>query len=322
MRKFPLIAIACAVTSLYGHSYYCPCNDIVLFADYAYLTRSGIRDFPLVKNTTVLNDPKTVLDTEDMVDAMGSESAIKGGFIWDHDMCSSLELFYTYIHPWHSKQTLSNQGLLSYPFKDFATVLDGFVDAETVVARYRSWMQNAELNYWIHVTPQYVNYFSFSWDLGLRFISLEEHFSLEFIRPIAEARYSVKTDNYLYGAQVGAVLEINPNSCWTWSFMAKTAAFANKVKGKISITDPLDEDAPPDQSKSKLFSTGLVEGYAQLAYHISSFLSLHVGYQGFLLFGLALAPEQRALSSSSSATLRGTGDVTIHGFYSGVSIRF
>ncbi|MBS0628964.1 MAG: hypothetical protein JSS30_01920 [Verrucomicrobia bacterium] len=322
MRKIPFIAIACAASSLYGHDYYCPSNDIVLFADYAYLTRGEIRDFPLVKNTRVLTDAKTLLDTEDLVEAMGSESALKVGILWDHNLCNSFELFYTYVRPWHSKKTLNNAGLLSYAFKDFRTILNGFFGADTVVAKYSSQLQNGEFNYWIHVTPQYVDYFSFSLDLGLRYISLQEHFSLRFLFPAAESHYAVKTNNHLYGAQLGAVLEINPTDCWTWSFMVKTAAFANKANDHIQITDPFDVNAPPNKSKHKLVSTGLVEGYVQLAYHASSFLSLHVGYDGFLLFGLALAPEQRALNNSLTTTLRANGQIVVHGFYTGLSIRF
>lgn len=322
MRKIPLIAFACAAASLYGQCNYCPCNDLVLFGEYTYLTRNEIRDFPLVKNTRVINKPKKVLDTEDMVEAMGSESGVKAGILWDRNACSSLELFYTYVSPWHSKKVLNNPGVLSYPFKDFATVLDGFFDADTVVSKYRSWLQNAELNYWIHVTPQYVDYFSFSWDLGLRYISLREHFSLRFIQFLGEAHYAIKTHNHLYGVQLGALLDINPTSCFTWSFMVKTAAFANKAHDRVLITDPFDDNAPPNKTKSKMISSGLIEGYTQLAYHVSDFFSLQVGYQGFLLFGVALAPEQRALSTRRSTNLKGEGQIVINGFYVGGNIRF
>lgn len=322
MRKIPLIAFACAAASLYGHEYYCPSNDIVLFADYANLTRSSIRDFPLVKNTTIVTKPKTVLDTEDMVDAMGNESALKVGILWDHNAFDSIELFYTYVRPWHSKKTFNNPGVLSYAFKDFATVLNGFFDANTVVAKYSSSLQNGELNYWIHVTPQYVDYFSFSWDMGLRYISLQEHFSLRFIQPTAEAHYAVKTNNHLYGVQLGAVLEINPTDYWTWTFLVKTAAFANKANDHVLITDPTDANAPPNKSKHKLVPTGLVEGYLQLAFHPFSFLSFHVGYDGFLLFGVALAPEQRALSTSRSIGLRANGQIIVNGFYTGLTLRY
>lgn len=321
MRKIPYIALALTATTLYGQDYSCTGCDLIFQAEYAYLHRGGIRDFPLVKDTTTLISESKVLDTEELVDNFGCQSAIRGGILYNASICSTLELLYTYIMPWHTKKTITNPaGVLSYPFKDFAPVA-GFVNAHRVIAKYQSWLQNGEFNYWIHWTPQYINYFSFSWDMGLRYIQLEEHFSLRFFKS-QQARYAIKTGNNLYGIQLGAMLEINPTDYWTWSFQLKGAAFVNQAHNHVMVFDPSDPNAPPGYSKHKLDSTGLIEGYAQLAYHMSSFMSLHIGYQGFLLFGLALAPEQRALTSRRIKTIKTTGQIVINGVYAGVSLRF
>lgn len=321
MRKISLIALSLSATALHGHYCYCPSNDIVFFAEYAYLTRAEIRDFPLVERVFSPTHRQKILDTEDVVESLGSQSAIKAGILLNRNACSSLEAFYTFVLPWHTKKKVSNQGVLSYPFKNFDPLV-GFIDANEVIVKYRSWLQNGELNYWIHVTPQFVNYFSFSWDMGLRYIWLQERFSLRYIKFDSASHYTVKTGNHLYGVQLGAMLEINPTDYWTWTFLGKAAAFANRAHAHVRITDPVDANLPPSYSKSRLASTGLVEGYAQLAYHLSPFTSLYVGYQGFLLYGVALAPEQRALSTRRITNFRTSGDIVIHGFYLGANLRF
>lgn len=329
MRKISLFALALATAQLHGHNYSCPTSDLVFKAEYAYLNRGEIRDLPLVKKRTIPTDGfisllgggETIFDTEDLLESLDSQSAIRGSVIYKPSICSSLELLYTYVLPWNTKKTITHPGLLSYPFKDFMP-LRGFINADQVVSKYRSRLQNGEFNYWIHVTPQYVNYFSFSWDLGLRYIFLRERFSIEFIKPNSVARYSANTKNELYGIQLGGMFEINLTSCWTWSFMLKGAAFANQVKNDVSVIDPTDANVPPSFSKSKLTSTGLIEAYGQLAYNIYSFFSVHAGYQGYLLFGLALAPEQRGLSSNRITCLKSSGQIVIHGLYAGASLRF
>jgi hypothetical protein len=321
MRKISLIALSLSAASLHAHYCYCPSNDIVFFADYAYLNRSGIREFRLVENTRNPRDPFKVLDTEDVVESFGDQSAIKGGILWDRNIDRSLEIFYTYVLPWNTTKKIRDVGVLSYPFREITPLL-GFINADEVIIKYRSWLQNGELNYWIHVTPQYVNYFSFSWDMGLRYINLTEHFSLRFIHPGGNARYAVKTGNNLYGVQLGAMLEINPTDYWTWTFMVKTAAFVNQAHAHLNVADPFDANAPFSYSRKRLASTGLLEGYTQLAFHVSSFVSLHVGYQGFTLFGLALAPEQRALSKRRMTNFRTSGQIVINGFYVGANLRF
>jgi len=321
MRKISLIALSLSAASLQGHYCYCPSNDIVFFADYAYLNRGEIRDFRLVENTRNPRDPFKVLDTEDVVESLGDQSAIKAGILWDRNIERSLEIFYTYVIPWSTTKKVRDAGVLSYPFREIQPLL-GFINADQVIIKYRTQLQNGELNYWIHVTPQYVNYFSFSWDMGLRYINLQEHFSLRFIKPATEARYAVKTGNNLYGVQLGAVLEVNPTDYWTWSFMVKTAAFVNQAHTHVNVTDPSDANVPPSYSRHRLASTGLLEGYTQLAYHMSDFVSLNVGYQGFILFGLALAPEQRALSKRRMTNFRTSGQIVINGFYVGANLRF
>ena len=112
------LGISLSAASLHAQSCYCPSNDIVFFADYAYLTRSGIRDFRLVENTTNPNDPFKIIDTEDVVESMGDESAIKAGILWDRNIDRSLEVFYTYVLPWHTTKKIKDVGVLSYPLEE------------------------------------------------------------------------------------------------------------------------------------------------------------------------------------------------------------
>lgn len=320
MRKKPYIALVLASASLQGYDYCCFSRDIEFLADYAYLNRSQVHDFSLVRRTISPGREKTILDIGDLVEDMDSQSAIRGGILYHHSPSATLEAIYTFVLPWEGRKTNIGAADLSYAFRG-QTPLLGFINANAATAKYRSWFQNGEFNYWIHVTPQYVNYFSFSWDMGFRVILLEEHFNLQFTKPLSVARYSIKTNNNLYGVQLGAMLEINPTDYWTWSFLIKGAAFADRVRRNAVINDP-SSAVQLNYSKAKLASTCLLEGYAQLAYHWTSFFSFHAGYQGFILSGIAIAPEQRVLKSIPKSSIRVKGQVVINGMYVGLSLRF
>ena len=111
-----------------------------------------------------------------------------------------------------------------FPFKDSDFGFD-YHKASKAEAKYETRLQNGEFNYWGHVTPQRVNYFSFSWNAGFRFIYLRENLRLRFFRAEESSPYTIDTFNSLYGVQLGAMLQINPSSCWTWTFMIKGAGF-------------------------------------------------------------------------------------------------
>lgn len=323
MRKIFLAALFLCQISLQAQDYWCLDKHISIRADYGYFRRQGIRDLRLVEDTSqvVGEKPKKLLDTDDLVDRFNYQSAIRGGLTYHNEECSSLEALYTFFYPWSTKSRVFADGTLQFPFKDPFISID-FRNADEAVARYRSWLQSGEVDYWGHVTPQRVCYFSFSWTLGLRMFFLEERFKLVFKRGDTESRYKIKTHNNLYGPQLGAMFEINPSCWWTWTFIVKGAGFLNDAENKVLITDLNDTFELRDYTKRKWTDSWLLEGYGQLAFHWCSWLSLEFAYQGFILSGLVLAPAQRDVSASEKRRINTKNQIIIDGLYAGLMISF
>ena len=326
MRKVILASALC--TSIYAaDDYWCLNNVVTLQAEYAYLRRTEIRDLCLVEEATGFvplgNDDKLkkVMDTDSLVDRLGFQSGIRVGATFHFGPCSSIEAQYTYVYSWKGKKTVEAAGELQFPFEDL-TVVNDYVQADKAEGLYRSRLQNGELNYWGHITPQRVDYFSFSWNLGFRLILLKEKMELLFTKEDNTSPYRIDTRDNLYGAQLGAKLEMNPTSCWTWTFMLKGAMFLNRATNDVLVLDNNATTIFLDYDIKKYTDSYLLEGYGQLAYHPTSSLSIHFGYQGYILTGIALAPNQRDVSVVSNPHINRKGQIVIDGLYAGVDIGF
>jgi hypothetical protein len=327
MKPFLWAGLLLASSSAFAHDYWCLNNRVSFLADYAYLRRQEVRDLRLVQDDSIRFrrsggelDSKKVLDTDDLIDRFGWQSAVRVGMTFHANCCSSIEALYTYVFHWTGSQTKHARGTLSFPFEHIDPISDYF-EADRAKGRYRSWLQNGEINYWGHVTPQRVNYFSFSWIAGYRMVYLQERLDLFFTRKRNTSLYEIKTFNTLYGAQLGAVLEINPSSCWTWTFILKGAGFLNVAKNEVDIRDRDNAITLAKYEKNRWTDSYLIEAYGQLAYHPWSWLGVHIGYQGFLLTGVATAPEQRDVDPDDRR-IRDKGQILIDGLYAGIDLSF
>lgn len=322
MKKL-LLAVLFLASCLQADDYWCLNRSLSIRADYGYMRRQEVRDLRLVEDTseTVKDKPRKRLDTEDLVDRFGWQSAIRGGLTYHADACTSWEALYTYYYPWQGKVEKTAEGTLQFPFVDPFISFD-FRDADIADVKYKSWLQNGELNYWGHLTPQRVDYFSFSWNAGLRILFLKETLDLLFTKRDDSSLYAIEARNTLYGPQLGAMLEINPSSCWTWTFMIKGAGFLNDAQNDVEIRDFNNEIELRDYEKKRWTDSWLLEGYGQLAYHMCSWLSLNVAYQGFILTGVALAPNQRDIHRTERRRINTKGQIVIDGVYGGLTLGF
>lgn len=346
MQKYLLTCLILTAFPLFAHDNWCLDKRLDVWANYGYIRRQGIRNLRLVEDTAqiksgppilnigdfqdlVQNDPsilnefefKNVLSTEDVTDRLGWESAIRGGVTFHGSPCASFEAFYTYYYPWTAKSRVVADGTLQFAFKDPFISFD-FVNADEAIARYKSQLQGGEANWFWHVTPRRVNYFSFSWILGARLFHLKERFNMEFKKGENKSFYNIHTENRVYGPQIGAVLEVNPTCCWTWTFIIKGAGMLNDADNELKITDFNDTFVLRSYKKRRWEGSWLLEGFGQLAYHWTPWLSLHFAYEGFLLSGLALAPEQRDISGRDRRQISTGGDIIIDGLYAGLTLSF
>lgn len=296
-------------------AYYCP--DVEFVAEGLYMGRSDIPSHRLVENSAT-TPFKTVLDTHDLVEGFDWQYGVRGVLRIHPRVKDSIEALYTYIHPWSSTQTETASGTLIYPQIDYTDTTD-YQEADQAKGYYRSAFQNAEINYWRHVTPQRENYFSFSWLLGGRWILLKEEFELSFKREIDTSSNTIHTTNRLYGLQLGAVLEVNPNRHWTWTFQLKGAGFLNTAKNSNQLRDENNTFNLSSFEKECWTDTYLIEASAALAYHFGDFLSIEAGYQGMMITGLALAPAQVGQTKRHVSV---HGDIVLDGAFAGLTFSF
>lgn len=297
-------------------------NTFNLGLDWGYIRRSEIRELPLAKDSflTVSSNNQTVLDTDDLMHDMDWESALHGSFLYTRNEKASLEIAYTFYFPWEGKASVTADGSLFFPFNDLQTI--DYVNADRAAAKYRSWVQNAELNYWGHVSPRLLNYFSFSWVAGARFFYIRENFKLSFTRGPETSDYKVGTKNRLYGLQLGWLFEVNPSKRWTWSIALKGAGFLNDARQTTFVGDEGNELTLANYTKDQWQGSWLLEGIGKITYRWASWFHIHAGYQAFLLSGLALAPPQRDVDLTEGRRIDNSGQIVLDGFYAGVNFSF
>jgi hypothetical protein len=308
---------------LQAGDYWCLNRHISLGFDFGYSRRQEGRELHLVEDAAKLikNKPKKVIDAGDLVENFDWQPTLRGRLLLHPSACSTLEGLYTYYYPWTGKEERKADGSLQFPFID-PTITNDFFEADIADTKYKSWLQNGEVNRWRHLTPQRINYFSFSWLLGFRTMFLKETLDVWFTKGEDRSLYGIETRNRLYGLQLGAMLEVNPNLCWTWTFMLKGAGFFNNAENELAIGDLNNEIVFRDYKKERLYSSWLLEGYAQLAYHLSSSMSIHIAYQGFILSGLAIAPNQRDTKTTERRRINGQGQIVIDGGFVGITFGF
>lgn len=334
MKKITLSVVTFATLTLQAHDDWCLNHHISVYADYGYIHRGKINNRCLVESFTL---PANVIIPQDIDDLASTtcllsakkltkelqwESAIRGGIIYTSSPYAALELVYTYFYPWQARQNVKGNDDLRFPFLNVNFGLD-YEKARRVVATYESFLQNGELNYWGYTSPPRVDYCSFSWNMGFRVMELNEKLKLAFSKENGDTSfYRIKTFNVLYGAQLGARLQVYPSPCWTWTFYAKGVAFFNTAENKVNITDENNTFTLRKYKKERWTDSYLIEAYGELAYNLNSFLSFHYGYQGFILTGVVLAPEQRDIKRSTRRRINTDGTIYINGMYGGLSFGF
>ena len=121
---------------------------------------------------------------------------------------------------------------LRFPFKSSTFTVD-FENAFESNGRYKSHYQEAEFNFWNHLTPRKGEYFSGSWLFGVRYMDLKERFNLAFFNDeiphtslfdpasARESNYNIETKNRMGALQLGADLQMNPAKHWSWDVLLK-----------------------------------------------------------------------------------------------------
>lgn len=269
------------------------------------------------------------LGTEHLLNKMGQERGFRVGAVYLQ--CRwSIEGSYMWINEWKAKSDVYGDRDLSYPFKksnDYE-LRHAFFGADSAYGTYKSQFWTADLNYWRHVTPRRMDYFSFSWIAGARYVVLDEKTEAVFKKhehhdhPERRSVYAIETKNHLLGPQLGLNIQVNPYRQWSWDFTGKIGGLVNGDQQKASIREN-NEKLRGGTSHDYCIALFL-DLSAMLTWHFWRHADFHIGYEVIYMSGVALAPERYKRTGSNHAikTVKAIGEICLYDAFGGVSLGF
>jgi len=169
---------------------------------------------------------------------------------------------------------------------------------------------------------------SVTWFAGFRYLNLAEEFDITAQRTVAgaveEGNYNIRTNNHLYGAQLGARLR-RTSGRLGWEAGGFGGIFGNDASQTQSVTDFPNFPLRPTVSSSG-GGVSFVGG-ANLSglYSLSNVWNLRAGYNVMWIEGVALAPDQLDFdfaAAPSGNQLDDGGGMFLHGLNVGVEARW
>jgi hypothetical protein len=283
--------------------------------------RLGIgRSQVLAVNTNPVPDVD-VLNTSDVdFGVTGGPRILVGWVPGCCSKCCAWELSYFGLYGWNASAEAVGNNNLAIPGALGANS-NNFLNADLIRATYTSNFHNVELNC---IKSCCTCDGSIDRLYGLRFINLNEHFSLVSDDSVDEgiSGYEIDANNCLYGAQIG--VRYNRCSCdWSLQYIAKAAIFLNDANQSQQILDSPVVNGVPFQLRPLVGATGLsVAGLGEVGIvasrPINECWSFRLGYNALVLGGVALAPNQLDFSLAGGDTLDHSGWVLMHGGFAGV----
>lgn len=309
-------------------------NHWFITGDFLYLQRVGLSG-----HTLVLDNNKTLslckasygcslsyetLSTRNLVKHFNFEPGYRAGISYMPNKRWTVELLHFWVNDWSASAERGGEGALTFPFNDSSYTFD-FFEADSAEAHYSSHLNSTELNAWLHITPRRVNYFSFSWLFGGRYIYLKEKFRIAFTKEGETSSYRINTWNQLGIAQGGASLQMNPTRHLSWELITKVGIFGDCGVSRVFLGDYGNTVTLRNFRKSQLDQTPgfLTEAYLSLTYQLFSHLNIHAAYQFLYLNGVLLAPEQiDKRSPPDNHRYLPIGAPLYHGFSTGLTLAF
>ncbi len=173
-----------------------------------------------------------------------------------------------------------------------------------------------------------VNCRSITWFAGFRYLDLGEELNITAQRIVAgaveEGTYNIRTDNHLYGGQLGARLR-RTQGRFGWEATGTAGIFANDAQQTQTVTDfPVFPIRPTVTSSGG--GVAFVGGINLTGlYGLNEVWNLRAGYTGLWIEGLALAPDQLDFNfavAPSGNILHNGGGMFLHGVNLGVEARW
>lgn len=331
MRLFLAISLSC----LSFGSLFSEINDpligrrhLILDVEFVYLKRAPkihnkgalaqLEDTSLVEgiDTNVEDESECPHNTFSTTDILSDQKFAPGARITLNyliDRQTTWQARYLGLLHWHGSAYASCPNSLEFPFENGINNTVDYHDANKMkgVCDTRFW--SAEANYWHHVTPRRVNYFSVSWVFGLRYINFNEHFNLLSQTTSSASHYKIETNNRMGGPQLGGDFEGNLGCNFTWGIVAKTGALVNFAENKTRFKDNNNTITLKSYNPSDFNVTFLGEIAPFILFNLSKKVLFKASYELTYLSNVALAMNQITYREDDITDLR--NHVNIGGFF-------
>ncbi|MGL4465507.1 MAG: hypothetical protein ACRC1K_25435 [Planctomycetia bacterium] len=310
-------------------------------ADALWLQRAYPEDFTIARTVDRAAQPIEggVVNLDDVAD--GSAAPGLRAWLGLGSADSGVELGYFGLQQWSRAGvvTVQDPPFANSPFLGNSIPFANKSFDTTMTVNYESEIHNVELN------ARRGGCFS-GWNAaavgGFRYFNLAETIGVEgvetFTRTVESTR--TETDNNLFGAQIGG------EASRTWlddrlglTLGGKAGLFANCADQEtVNGNRPFNGAAGQtvlDAGRGATDAAGLYEASATATVRLTRRVVARVGYQVMFVQGLALAPEQLALTGTSlrdfpqtplpagvGSRLRTDGDLFLHGPSAGLEISF
>ena len=175
-------------------------------------------------------------------------------------------------------------------------------------APYRSQLYSAEINL-RRASPRFD---WLTWLAGFRWVELQEGLDLRLARGVDHGDISSRTNNHLYGGQIGANMNLWDNggpfrvNCW-----AKSGLFGNLASNNFALVQPGMQINVADHASQAAFVGDIA---ANASYQLTDHVAIRAGYQLLWIQGVAIASDQIvATDMLTNNGINTTGGAFYHG---------
>ncbi len=296
----------------------CPCRYVVVEGLLMDRNNQAINQ-PLVIN---LNTQQTLYSAGNLNPDLGAGFRIYGGMRLNE--CWGFELGYFGLFGQSANASVILEDQLTTPGDIGLGPVNNFFGADRFDIAYTSQIQGAEANWVLCNCDQDCH--SVEWLAGFRYLNLSEMASLTSFDSLeGSSTYRVRTQNHLFGAQVGSRLR-RCYGQWSLEGTGKAGIFGNDAtQNSDAILDfPNNFVFRPATSASQGQVAFVGELNLSAIYQISQVWGLRAGYNLLWVEGVALAPDQFDFSNTptSGTAIASNGGVFMHGLSAGVEARW
>ena len=282
------------------------CRRWTAQADVLYMQRRGAPEVTLISTVAPPARELTNATEFNLQWEGGPRLSLRTCVIGGND----LELLYYSIDGWWDSQMQSVPTGVKFTAPDFQAFAFG---TSGMKFDWTSKLYNAEVNLW---TPAYRRVRVMA---GFRWMETRESLIGAFVSPGGVTPFwSSKTDNHLYGFQIGADARVwKCRGPFYVTATVKAGIYTNHAEQRgsaVGETLEAEDNQPAFEGEATLMGV----------YQCSRSLALRLGYQAMWLQGVAMAPGQIHVTNftTHAASVDNDGAVFYHGAVAGLELKF